>query len=395
MEINLTSWNVLPRPPIIFGCGRAQEAGKALEQLGVNRALVVMTGGGEVALFEEKIRPFLGAVKCEVCCEVVPDPPIDLVEKIVASAKQSGVDGVLAVGGGSAIDAAKIVAALIHSPQEVRDIIGENKITGNVAPLIAIPTTAGTGSEVTHIAILSEPGNDLKKGVVSPKIVPQLAILDPELTQGMPPSLTANTGLDALSHAVEAFVSKNASIFSDTFAIKAIELLVEYLPKAFNNPLDLEARGAMLLGSHMAGIAFSNAGVTAAHAFAYPIGARFHIPHGASVLLMLPAVLEFSAIGNEARFCELGQILNRHSNRDVTPLSAVAVINQLCRDLAMPDNLKAVGVPEDGLLSFAQSALTVERLLKNNRRPIDSIEKAIRIYERAFNYDRMEVGVVN
>ncbi len=315
--------------------------------------------------------------------QVTPDPSFELVEKLVAFGRENKVDCVLALGGGSPIDAAKVAAALIDSEQNVKNIVGTNLVT-HVLPLIAIPTTAGTGSEVTPVAILTDTEDQIKKGVVSEKLIPRLAILDPDLTLKLPKGQTAFTGLDALSHAVEAFNSKKATALSDFYAQTAMELIMAHLRRAYADGHDVEARAAMQLAAYYAGIAFANAGVTAAHAFAYPLGARYHLPHGLAVILMLPAVLEYNQVGQEARFHELATILT--GNPEAGAEEVVPCLVKLCRDMGIQLGLSHSGIEEAALKEMAESVLTITRILDNNPRPIERLDQSSAIFQRAYLY---------
>lgn len=382
---------MLPTPNLISGPGSCGEFVLSLQKEKVKRILVVSTAGPESVLFEDKLQPSLDAAEeIEWCLfdKVEPDPPIRIVEEGIELARQKKVDAIVAFGGGSSIDTAKVIAAVATNGLNVDNVIGEDKISGPVLPLFAIPTTAGTGSEVTHIAILSDERDQFKKGITSPKIIPKYAILDPLLTLRKPPSLTANTGLDALSHALEAYNSVNATILTDMYAKEAMTLILENIHQVYTQGNDVEARYKMLLGSHLAGIAFSNAGVTAAHALAYPLGAKYHIPHGASVMLLLPAVIEYNSVGNEQRYRELSALFTGKSVDACQPDEVIGVLNVLCDALNMPANLQEVGVEESLLDEFAEAALKVVRVLRNNPRPITTVEHSGEIYRNAYRYDR-------
>jgi alcohol dehydrogenase class IV len=319
-----------------------------------------------------------------VCYDrIEPDPTLETVEEIVAIGRREKIDLIIALGGGSPIDAAKVAAALIPTQQSVRDVIGIGRVK-DALPLIAIPTTAGTGSEVTPVAILTDTVDQVKKAVVSELMIPRLAILDADLTLALPKQQTAFTGLDALSHAIEAFTSKNATPLTDFYAREAISLMQRYLRPAYNDGTDRDARTSMQLGAYYAGIAFANAGVTAAHAFAYPLGARYHLPHGLAVILMLPAVLEYNQVGQETRFDELARLLN--ADQAATHADLVPALVTLCQDLDIPLGLSHSKVQPDDLKPMAESVLTITRILNNNPRPITQLAEAESIFQRAFLY---------
>jgi alcohol dehydrogenase class IV len=251
-------------------------------------------------------------------------------------------------------------------------------------PTLIIPTTAGTGSEVTPIAILSDHTEKLKKGIVSPHLFPSAALLDPELTLGLPAHVTAATGMDALIHAIESFTSKNATSISDLLARQAMQLLAGNIRAAYADGSSLAARSNMLEGSMLAGMAFCNAGVTAVHAFAYPIGAEFHIPHGVANSIMLVPVMEFNMFGNLARFAEMAELLGADTSgldERESAEAAVGAMRGLAVDLKIPEHLRDYGVQEQDIPLLAQGVMKVTRLLANNPREL-SQNDAEEIYRR-------------
>ena len=226
---------------------------------------------------------------------------------------EAGADLVVGIGGGSSLDIAKVASVLVTNSDPVSSFFGVDMVPKPGLPAILVPTTAGTGSEVTPIAILSDYGEKLKKGIVSPYLFPAVAMLDAELTVGLPASVTAATGMDALIHAVEAYTSRNATPFTDMLALEAIRQIFRNIRTAFANGSNLEARGGMLEGSLLAGMAFANGGFTAVHAFAYPIGAEFHIPHGIANSIMLTAVMEFNMLGNLSKFAHMAGLFGENA----------------------------------------------------------------------------------
>jgi alcohol dehydrogenase class IV len=293
------------------------------------------------------------------------------------------VDAVIGLGGGSSIDAAKVSAALAQNEGSVTDYIGIDLVKRPSLPTVILPTTAGTGSEVTPVAVLTDEDAHLKKGIASRMLIPRVALLNPEFTVKMPPSVTAYTGMDALIHAIEAFTSVNASDFSDAMALKAVGLISGNIRRAFTDGTDRAARGAMLLGSLFAGIAFGNAGVAAVHAFAYPLGGLFHIPHGLANSVMLPVIMEYNMAGSEPKYIELAQAMTGEHAGDIGPEAAVTYINALSDDLDIPRNLKALDIPESAVEKMAKGAVQVTRLLSNNPRKID-LDDAVTIYTDAY-----------
>jgi alcohol dehydrogenase len=297
-------------------------------------------------------------------------------------AAEVGAGLIIGVGGGSAMDIAKVASILACAEQSIATMFGIDLVKSPGIPLVLIPTTAGTGSEVTHIAILSDEAEHLKKGIVSPFLFPALALNDPALSVGAPQSVTAASGMDALLHAVEAFTSKNSSDVTDTLARQAIRLISQNLRSAYADGSNIVARTAMLEGSMLAGIAFANAGVTAVHAFAYPIGAEFHIPHGVANSIMMGPVLTFNLVGNLQKFAEVAGLLGEQtyglSQRDTATL-AIRSMKLLAEDIRIPRHLADFGIREEHLPSLADGVLKVTRLLANNSRML-SRDDAIQIY---------------
>jgi alcohol dehydrogenase class IV len=318
---------------------------------------------------------------------VEPEPPIQVVDKALAQMKKGKCDSVLGLGGGSSMDIGKLVAAMAVNPGHVSDYFGTDLLGKPGLPMIAMPTTAGTGSEVTSVAILSDEAEHLKKGVVSRYLFPSLALLDPVLTLGLPPAVTSFTGMDAMIHAMEAFTSVNASSFTDLLAFRAIELTSGNLLTAYAHGEDLDARSKMMEGSLLAGMAFANAGVTAVHAFAYPIGGEFHhICHGLSNSIMLPHVFRFNMLGNLPKFARISQAMglptDGMTNRQAVE-EILKFIQELMRDLNIPTRLRDLQVPEAAIPGMAEGVLKVTRLLANNPRKV-SREDAERIYREAW-----------
>ncbi|MBY5840975.1 iron-containing alcohol dehydrogenase, partial [Rhizobium leguminosarum] len=317
---------------------------------------------------------------------VVVDAPSHVIEAAAEICRERGVDAVVAIGGGSALDTAKLVAYLAKTPDKLDDIYGNDKATGDRLPLLLVPTTAGTGSEVTQISIVKTPANE-KKAVISPRLLPDWAILDPELTLGLPPHLTAQTGIDAVVHAIEAYTGKiKKNPTSDQFALKALALLAANLRKVYTDGSDLEARSEMLLGSMLAGMAFTNSPVAAVHALAYPIGEIFDEAHGLSVALVLPYVLEFNRSAAEALYAELSDVIQPGYRRQSDAADAVAFIAEIeaiCRDCGVPGSLSAIGIGEGDLSKLAEGAMKHEkRLLVNNPRELD-YDQVRAIYAKA------------
>lgn len=314
--------------------------------------------------------------------DVEADPPEARVLATVEAARSAGAEIVVGFGGGSSLDTAKLVALLAATSQPLASIYGVGLAKGPRLPLIQVPTTAGTGSEVTPIAIVTTPSQE-KKGVVSPLLYPDLAVLDADLTLGLPAAVTAMTGIDAMVHAIEAYTSKiRKNPLADSLAREALRIMHDNLPRVLENGSDREARSAMLAGSMMAGMAFANAPVGAVHALAYPLGGHFHVPHGLSNALVLAPVLTYNLPAAEHLYAELAAVLNPAQRFAHQPEAARWFVDEMARLVSvMPfaQNLKAVGVAEKDLDMLALDAMKVERLLVNNPREM-TFEAARGIY---------------
>lgn len=316
---------------------------------------------------------------------VVADPPEEMILQAVEAAKAENVDGVVSVGGGSSMDTAKLIAILLNTDQPLAEMYGVGMVKGDRLPMVLAPTTAGTGSEVTPISIVTT-GSSEKKGVVSPQLLPDWAILDAELTIGLPAAVTAATGIDAMVHAIEAYTSKHKkNVVSDCLARQALVLLGANIQKACTTPDDREARGGMLLGSMLAGMAFANAPVAAVHALAYPLGGHFHVPHGLSNALVLPYVLEFNMPEAENLYGEIGGLIFPELAGKPAAQQAAGMaegFKTLGPELGMESNLTQVGVNHNNLPLLAEDAMKQTRLLVNNPREM-TYEAALSIYQQA------------
>jgi alcohol dehydrogenase class IV len=305
-----------------------------------------------------------------IYADVVADPPEHVVLKAVEFARQHDVDVVIGFGGGSSMDVAKLIAVLAGSSQSLSQVYGIGNVSGDRLPLVQVPTTAGTGSEVTNIAIVTT-GETTKMGVVAPQLYADLAVLDAELTLGLPPLVTAATGIDAMVHAIEAFTSKHKkNPMSDMLARQALSLLSRNLITACENGSDLRARQAMLLGAFFAGQAFSNSPVAAVHALAYPIGGIFHVPHGLSNSLVLPHVLRFNMPEAVDHYAEIAGIIAPHvdGSQEARAEALIAAMQQIARATGIETTLQQVGVTEADLDRLADDAMKQTRLLGNNPR---------------------------
>jgi alcohol dehydrogenase class IV len=376
----------LQQPPrIVFGNGCAPQCAEFLAQRGVKRALLVSS---------TPILPTLSDVTAALKksgVEIVHSPPVDseptraMFEAAVQFARVEKIDGVLGIGGGSAIDVAKLVAALIHGKQSVNEVFGINLLRSRELPLVCLPTTAGTGAEVSPNAILLDESDELKKGVVSPHLVADAAFIDPLLTVSVPPAVTAATGLDALTHCIEAYANKFAHPIVDTYALQGVKLISANLVLAVRDGKNLEARAALALGSLYGGLCLGPVNTAAVHALAYPLGGRFHIAHGVSNALLLPHVLRFNFSAAPERYAEIAAALGvQRKGSDLgTAELGVELLSQLSRDCGVPQKLSELKIPRAVIPEMAKAAMQVQRLLKNNLRVVTEAD-AVKIYEASF-----------
>ena len=373
---------------IVFGCGSLAALASHLQDLGAKNPLVVMDKNLAQVGYKDKIAGLLTAagLKFKVYEKVVPEPPIELADEGAALAIKSKCDSVIGIGGGSAMDVAKAIAVLAANKGKAVDYLGLNKVPKPGLPKIMIPTTAGTGSEVTFTAVFLRKNLKKKEGMNSPYLFPELALLDPELTLSLPAAPTAHTGLDALCHAIESYTSIIASPMSEIFSLDAIMLIAANLRTAVHDGSNLAARENMLLGSLYAGLGLANAGVTAVHSLSYPLGGRYGIGHGLANTVLLPAVMAYNLPGALEKFAmiaeAMGENIEELPDREAAYL-AVEAVESLIEDCGVYDSLQSLGIKQDDFPALADVALTVARPLANNPRKITK-EDMIEIYEDAF-----------
>jgi alcohol dehydrogenase class IV len=349
----------LPAGPVLF------VTDAALLGLGLPRAALaaLRKAGHDIVIFDA----------------VEADPSAATVLACAEAGRAGGCTAVVGFGGGSPMDVAKLAAYLIGSGDSLDAIYGVGLATGARLPLLLVPTTAGTGSEATPISIVTV-GDSEKKGVVSAPLIADLAILDAALTTGLPRHVTAATGIDAMVHAIEAYTSARLkNPVSDALAREALRLLAANLPRACDAPDDADARAAMLLGSHLAGVAFANAPVGGVHALAYPLGGHFHVPHGHSNALMLRQVLRHNLSGASALYAELGMVIGAPGGAE----GFIDALEAMMLATGLPLQLKTLGISHNQLPMLASDAMKQQRLLINNPVPI-SEEDALRLYEQAW-----------
>ncbi|MCK9261048.1 MAG: iron-containing alcohol dehydrogenase [Azoarcus sp.] len=362
-------------PRIVCETGAAARLGELAKELGMRHAMIVTDRGLiEAGVLNSALEGFKSAgVATTVFTDVLADPPEESVLNATEAARAAGADGIIGFGGGSSMDTAKLVALLAGAPQTLTEVYGIGLARGPRLPLIQVPTTAGTGSEVTPIAIVTTPTQE-KKGVVSPILYPDIAVLDGTLTVGLPARVTAMTGIDAMVHAIEAYTSRHKkNPLSDSLAVKALELLYNNIRKVIADGSDLAARSAMLQGSLLAGMAFANAPVAAVHALAYPLGGHYHVPHGLSNALVLPPVLAFNRSSAETPYAELAQVILPQRNF-ASPAEAadafIEAMRTLVAEMPFEQRLSEVGVKAEDLDMLARDVMNIQRLLINNPRDV-------------------------
>jgi alcohol dehydrogenase class IV len=294
-------------------------------------------------------------------------------------------DVVVGIGGGSVLDVAKLVAALVDNTQTLNDIVGIGLLQGRRQKLVCLPATSGTGSEVSPNAILVDDADNQKKGIISPFLVPDLVIVDPLLTLSVPPPITAATGLDALTHCLEAYTNKFALPFLDMYAYEGMRLIAAHLVQAVINGQDEVARTQVAMGSLLGGFCLGPVNTAGVHALSYPLGSTFHLPHGLSNALLLPYVMAYNVPAAPKKYAEVALALGceRGASDEETAARGIAKIRSLIRDCGIPARLREVGIPESAIPRMAGDALKITRLLKNNPRPI-TLADAIHIFQSAY-----------
>lgn len=377
-------------PVLHFGEGCLAELPSQIAALRASRPMIVTDKGivnaGLIAPVEQTLRA--AGLEVAIFDEVVADPPEAIVLQAIEAAKSAGVDIVIGLGGGSSLDTAKVVAALaVDGAQPLADIYGIGLLDRKGLPTILIPTTSGTGSEVTAISILTT-GETTKAGIISPHLVADVALLDPALTLGLPANVTAATGIDAMVHAVESYTSRNGkNPVSDMLAIEALKLLTAHIETACSDGSNMVAREAMLRGSMLAGQAFANSPVGAIHALAYPLGGIYHIPHGLSNALVMPYVMQYNLEAAAPLYAELADALNiprgSENSSEARAQQLIDFLEALAVSVKAPRKLRDIGIARDATTELAEAAMLQTRLLDNNPREV-TLADAQRIYDAAW-----------
>lgn len=394
-------WTFHSAGEVVFGCGAVDRLGHLAGQRGLRRIFVIT----DAALVQvgacQRVCDALGeaGLTAEVFDGGQPEPAIALAEGVVDRARTFQPDAVLGLGGGSNMDLAKVVACVLEHGGGLKDYVGDCRVPGPVRPIVCVPTTAGTGSEVTAAAVLTDTQQQLKVGILSNYLRPRLAVVDPEMTFSCPPKVTADSGIDALTHAIEAYTAVDNDRFPlpagersvyqgrnplvGCLAEKAIELIGQHLPRAVHHSDDRAAREGMALAALLAGLAFSNSGVALVHAMEYPVGGAVHCSHGAGNGLLLPFVMRYNLPARRREFARVAQLLGE----DVTGLNeqaaaerAIEAVERLRQEINIPARLRDLGVQAEQLPEFARKAFGIQRILRVNPRPVtrESIEEIYR-----------------
>ena len=349
----------------MFGRGVALKVAEPLQQIGAKRVLIVtdpgVIGVGLVGPIEERLRE--AAIAYDIYDGVVPDPTVEDVRRCFERARESGAEALVAVGGGSSIDTAKMAAVLMSNGGSVLDYVGSDKVPRPAAPVVAIPTTAGTGAEITINSVIADPEQHKKLVIISPNATALFALEDPDMTVGLPPFLTAITGMDTLVHAVESFVNKNAYPMTQALAYEAIRDATWALPRAVKDGRDLEARERMLRAVVSASLAFSNTRLGNVHAMALPLGGWCHVAHGTAVAVLLPHVMEYNRPAAVARFEKVGEAMGVGSDSR----AAVSRAFRLVEETGIPKRLAECGVTDDKIPSMAKDAIQSGNVAVNPR----------------------------
>ncbi|HPQ43351.1 MAG TPA: iron-containing alcohol dehydrogenase [Syntrophales bacterium] len=373
---------------IVFGNGAFERVAEQIRELGGSKPLIVLDKTLALSGLTEKVSGYFKKAGMDIIIfdKVEGEPPLELADECSQAAADGSCDVVVGIGGGSTMDVAKAAAVVTANRGRAVDYLGLNKVPGPGLPTIMIPTTAGTGSEVTFTSVFIRKDLNKKEGMNSPYLYPTVALLDPELTLSIPSKVTATTGIDALCHAIESYTSIAASPMSEMVSLEAIELISESLRTCVHNGTDLEARGQMLLGSLYAGLGLANAGVTAVHSLSYPLGGTYGIPHGLANTLLLPAVMNYNLPGALEKFAIIAEVMGEPT--DGLSLNqaaglAVGAVENLIDDCGIYDTLETIGIPEEDFPKLAEAAMTVARPLANNPRSV-TVEDAIEIYSDAY-----------
>jgi alcohol dehydrogenase class IV len=409
-------WNFHSAGSLVFGRGAVAQLGDIAGRLKAKRVLVVTDDIlTKVGITEQAVAPLRAAgVEVSVFAGCKPEPPVEVIREAADAARKFAPDVLVGLGGGSNMDAAKLVAVVLAHGGDPTDWVGDSRVPGPVFPLICVPTTAGTGSEVSAAAVFTDTAAKMKVSTLSQHLRPTFAVVDPLLTVGCPKQVTADSGIDALTHAIEAFTAVDQAEFlqrpggptvyqgknplADMMAVECIQLVGRFLRRAVNDGSDLEARDGMAMAATLGGLAFSNAGVALVHAMEYPVGGAVHVSHGAGNGLLLPYVMRWNATVRAKEISRIGLSLTTEEeayDSDLTYLTptdvdgagaarAITRVEQLRLDIGIPTRLRDIGVTEEMLPGFAERAFGIKRLMRVNPRVPQSAAEILEIYRAAW-----------
>jgi len=365
---------------LVFGNGVLAGLKEEVLRLAPRRVFIVT-----IEPLVEKLKGIWGELETRVYTGIVAEPGYDDLNRVMEVAEPFDPDVVVGIGGGSVLDVAKMVAAQLGNQQALDEWVGIGLLKGRSRKLICVPTTSGTGSEVSPNAILVDNRDNQKKGFISPYLVPDVVYVDPLLTVSVPPAVTAATGLDALTHCLEAYTNKFAQPFIDMYAFEGMRLIAANLVRAVKQGDDVEARSQVAMGSLLGGFCLGPVNTAAVHVLSYPLGSSYHLPHGLSNALLLPYVMEYNIPAAVDRYAEVAVALGceREADAMVTAKKGVEKIRELIRECGIPATLREVGIPPESIPGMAADAMKIVRLLKNNPRPV-GLEDAIGIYKLAY-----------
>ncbi|WP_342500961.1 iron-containing alcohol dehydrogenase [Bacillus sp. FSL P2-0069] len=375
--MTITHYHFQTASHIVSGAGSLDLLGEKLDSLGLSRltSIFILTQPSIVSLgYADHIKRELAkkGIASEISTEIKPEPTEENIEDVFHTFLRGEHDAIIGIGGGSVLDAAKILAVLKTNDQPISALVGTNLVEKRGVPTILIPTTSGTGSEVTPNAIVTFPEKELKIGMVSPHLLPDLVILDPALTLNLPKSITAAIGMDAFTHALESYISNKANPFSDMFALESMRLISGSIQEAYHHGENLKARENMLVGAMYGGMALTSAGTAAVHAMAYPLGGKYKISHGVANSMLLPHVTAFNAdhiIDRLEHVARAIGLAGAHTKQELAE-RVIHQIEEWTADLHIPQQLKAFGVSKEDVPALAQAASEVKRLMDNNPKPM-------------------------
>lgn len=370
---------------IVFGTGCTEQFCKDYLAMGFKRLFILTAPVIRPMIAEMEKTLTDGGVNIEYFDDIRQEPSVNDFKKILDIARKFKADSVLGVGGGSVLDLSKLVATLIDSEQQIEDLFGTGLVAKRGKWFACMPTTSGTGSEVSPNAILLDERDALKKGVVSPYLMADAAYIDPKLTWTVPGKITAETGMDALTHCIEAYTNKFAHPVIDVYALQGIRLIAANLLRAVKEGTDVEAREALSLGSMYGGLCLGPVNTAAVHALSYPIGGEYHISHGLSNAILLPSVMRFNMSANVRKYAEVALAcgVEPGANDEETAEKGIGFITELSKDCGIPTTLTEIGIPKTAVSHMAKAAMNVQRLLKNNPRPVTEAD-AKAIYESLY-----------